>query len=273
MTGRQSAILFPSQHFYFIQRCLMQLTGYGLAGIIFLVGMVVTIITTIRKKHLLKLEMIMKKFFFAMLALMASVSVFAQVDSTNMAVDSTSTSTDSTMVTPGDSTSQSTMPSDTTAAGSSTDSTSVATDTTSVGSADDTITDEDLRKYAVVMDSVESMKQALLSKISTKIKSNGAMKISRYNQLSKAIDDEAKLKELKATQEEIAFVKEVGTMKQEGAAEISNTVEKMANEFVGSAKYNKIKGSLDIDTSMRTRYDKIVSEMQSDDSASAKTSH
>lgn len=207
--------------------------------------------------------MIMKKFFFAMLTLMASVSVFAQVDSTNLAVDTTSTSSDTTMVTPGDSTTQSTMPADTTAAGSSTDS-------TSVGSADDTITDEDLRKYAVVMDSVESMKQTLLSSISSKIKSNGKMKIARYNQLSKAVDDEAKLKELKATPEEIAFVKEVGTMKQEGAAKISETVESLANDFVGTAKYNKIKGSLEVDTAMRTRYDKIVGEMNTEDSASAK---
>jgi hypothetical protein len=207
--------------------------------------------------------MIMKKFFFAMLTLMASVSVFAQVDSTNLAVDTTSTSSDTTMVTPGDSTTQSTMPADTTAAGSSTDS-------TSVGSADDTITDEDLRKYAVVMDSVESMKQTLLSSISSKIKSNGKMKIARYNQLSKAVDDEAKLKELKATPEEIAFVKEIGTMKQEGAAKISETVESLANDFVGTAKYNKIKGSLEVDTAMRTRYDKIVGEMKTEDSASAK---
>ena len=205
----------------------------------------------------------MKKFFFAMLTLMASVSVFAQVDSTNLAVDTTSTSSDTTMVTPGDSTTQSTMPADTTAAGSSTDS-------TSVGSADDTITDEDLRKYAVVMDSVESMKQTLLSSISSKIKSNGKMKIARYNQLSKAVDDEAKLKELKATPEEIAFVKEVGTMKQEGAAKISETVESLANDFVGTAKYNKIKGSLEVDTPMRTRYDKIVGEINTEDSASAK---
>lgn len=212
----------------------------------------------------------MKKFLFAMLTLMASVSVFAQVDSTNLAVDTTSTSSDTTMVTPGDSTMQSTMPSDTTASGSSTDSTSVSTDTTSVGSADDTITDEDLRKYAVVMDSVDAMKETLLSDISTKIKSNGKMKISRYNQLSKAVDDEAKLKELKATPEEIAFVNEVSTLKQDGAAKISETVETLANDFVGTTKYNKIKGSLEVDTTMRTRYDKIVSEMSSDDSASVK---
>ncbi len=205
----------------------------------------------------------MKKIFFAMLTLMASVSVYAQVDSTNMAVDSTSAMPDNSQGIPADSTSQpGDIQSDTTATGSTTES-------PAVGSSDE-ITDDDLRKYAEVMDSVEVMKQTLLSDISTKIKSNGKMKISRYNQLNKAVDDEAKLKELKATPEEIAFIKEVGTMKEEGAAKISETVEHLATDYVGTEKYNKIKGSLGLDTTLRTRYDKIVGEMESDDSASAK---
>jgi hypothetical protein len=214
--------------------------------------------------------MIMKKYFFGIVALMASVTVFAQVDSTNIASDTTT-------VSPNDSTSQTTAPSDTTAGGSSGDSTSVTSDTTSVGSTGEVnISDEDLRKYAVVMDSVDAMKQALLSQISTKIKSNGKMKISRYNQLSKALDDQAKLAELKATESEIAFVKEVAALKTDGAAKISETVEGLATDFVGKDKYNKIKGSLELDTTMRTRYEKIAGELKTEDSASAKdpkTSH
>jgi hypothetical protein len=243
----------------------MQLSGYGHPGIIFLSTLVIN--KNPQSQHLpLKLEMIMKKYFLAMVALMASMSVFAQVDSTNLAVDTTSTAGDS-------STYQSTVPSDTTGSGSSTDSTSMQSDTTSVGSTESEVTDEDLRKYAIVMDSVESMKDELLSEISTKIKSNGKMKIARYNQLSKAIDDQAKLQELKATPEEIKFVQEVATMKQEGAKEISDNVESLATDFVGKDKYNKIKSSLELDTNLRTRYDKVVSEMESDDSASAKTSN
>jgi hypothetical protein len=213
----------------------------------------------------------MKKILIAMCAFMASVTVFAQVDSTSMRTDTTSTTVDTTATAPADTTSQSTISSDTTAAGSTTDSTSVgATDTTSVGSTGEVqITDEDLKKYAIVMDSVDAMKQALLTEISTKIKSNGKMKIARYNQLSKAVDDEAKLKELKATQEEIAFVKEVADLKKSGAQKISDNVESLATDFVGTDKYNKIKNSLDLDTTMRTRYEKIKSEMATEDSANA----
>jgi hypothetical protein len=189
----------------------------------------------------------MKKFFFSGVAFMASVTLFAQVDSTTQAPAT-------------DSSSQAAITADTT--------------TAPVASADTaSITDEDLKKYAVVMDSVEAMKQNLLSEISTKIKSNGKIKISRYNELSKAINDQAKLTELKATPQEIAFVKEVGVMKTEGAAKISDTVEILAKDFVGAEKYNNIKNSLTTNTELKARYDEIFSEVQSQGSASAKTSN
>jgi hypothetical protein len=188
----------------------------------------------------------MKKFFFSGVALMASVTMFAQVDSTTQAPAT-------------DSSSQAAITTDTTATVASADTAS--------------ITDEDLKKYAVVMDSVEAMKQNLLSEISTKIKSNGKIKISRYNELSKAINDEAKLAELKATPQEIAFVKEVSVMKTEGAAKISDTVEILAKDFVGAEKYNNIKNSLTTNTELKARYDEIFSEVQSQGSASAKTSN
>lgn len=162
------------------------------------------------------------------------------------------------MITPADSSSQEAVGSqDEVGSGSS-------------AAADQEITDEDLKKYAVMMDSVESMKQSLLSEISTKIKSNGNMKVARYNQLSKAIDDETKLAELKATPEEIAFIKEVAEMKNEGAQEISQQVETLATDYVGAEKYNKIKNSLPVDTELKMRYDAIASEVESKDQASAK---
>src|SRR5688572_32826443 len=99
-----------------------------------------------KRKFTLKLYNAMKKFFFAIGVMMASASVFAQVDST--AVDSTA------MTSPADSSAQAVLSTDTTAAVASADTAAIS--------------DEDLKKYAIVMDSVESMKQSLLSEISTK---------------------------------------------------------------------------------------------------------
>src|SRR5690606_16101646 len=71
------------------------------------------------------------------------------------------------------------------------------------------VTDEELEKYAVTMDSIEDMKASLLEDISEMVAKNEKMTNARYNDLSKIIDDEAALKEAKATPEEITFIKEV----------------------------------------------------------------
>lgn len=219
----------------------------------------------------------MKKLLLAICVSMASASLFAQVDSTNMAVDSASAA-------PVDTTSQSMNPADSTAGGSTIDSTAVGSDTTAVNTGDDSsmgtsgeveITDEDLRKYAIVMDSVEAMKKDLLSRLSSKIKSNPDMKVARYNELNKAMKDEAELEKVKATDKEITFMKELDSMKVEGATKISERVEVLATDFVGTEKYNKIRSTLEGDTNLRTRYDKVRKELDSEesDAASAKTSN
>ncbi|MFZ1805761.1 MAG: hypothetical protein WAU36_00975, partial [Cyclobacteriaceae bacterium] len=54
---------------------------------------------------------------------------------------------------------------------------------------DDAITDEDLKKYAVAMDSIEIMKGHLIETITEMVKGNEEVSASRYNELSKIIDD------------------------------------------------------------------------------------
>ena len=76
------------------------------------------------------------------------------------------------------------------------------------------VTDEELEKYAVTMDSINDMKQSLLEEITEMVKSNESITNARYNELSKIADDEAALAEAKATPEEIAFIKEVAAKKE-----------------------------------------------------------
>src|SRR5687768_9664773 len=70
-------------------------------------------------------------------------------------------------------------------------------------------TDEDLKKYAVTMDSVDAMKQNLSDMVAEMVRTNTVMPVQRYNELFKIAADEAKLAEAKATPEEIAFLKQV----------------------------------------------------------------
>jgi len=149
------------------------------------------------------------------------------------------------------------------------DSSNVST-ATSGDAAQAGITDEELKKYAITMDSVNDMKQSLLNQITTMVKENEKMTAGRYNELSKIIEDETKLTEAKATPEEIAFIKEVSRVKDEGAQAISDTFQKLAQDFVGAKTYNEIKNSLPTDDELKKRYDQIFSEVQSEDSASTK---
>ena len=125
------------------------------------------------------------------------------------------------------------------------------------------ITDEELEKYAVTMDSVNDMKQSLLKEITNMVKSNEKMTNARYNELSKILDDEAQLAKAKATPEEIAFMKDVAAKKEEGTARIQETFQTMAKDFVGASSFNKIKDALDADPDVQKRYQEQLSKVSS----------
>ena len=116
------------------------------------------------------------------------------------------------------------------------------------------ITDDELEKYAVTMDSVNDMKATLLKDIEAMVKSNEKMTNARYNELSKIVDDQAALAKAKATPEEIAFMKDVAAKKEEGTAKIQETFQSMAKEYVGASAYNKIKKALASDPELQKRY-------------------
>ncbi len=131
--------------------------------------------------------------------------------------------------------------------------------------AQDEITDEDLKKYAVTMDSINGMKETLLEDIVEMVKENESMSNERYNQLSKIASDDAKLTAAKATPEEIAFIREVVTKKDEGTAKISETFQMLAKEYIGAASYNKVKKALASDSEVKSRYEVFMKELETDD--------
>ena len=128
--------------------------------------------------------------------------------------------------------------------------------------AQDQITDEELKKYVVAMDSINDMKASLLEEISEMVKANEGLTNARYNELSKIMNDEAKLAAAKATPEEIAFMKQVAEKKSEGTAEITQTFQTLAKEYVGATSYNKIKKALTTDTEMKSKYQSMLEELE-----------
>ena len=81
------------------------------------------------------------------------------------------------------------------------------------------VTDEELKKYAVAMDSINELQAVLNGKIKEMVTTNQAVSAARYNELFKIINDETKLMEANATLDEIRFVKEVIAKREEGKRE------------------------------------------------------
>ena len=124
-----------------------------------------------------------------------------------------------------------------------------------------TFSDEDLKKYAVTMDSVKGMQQTLGTIISEMVQKNKVMSVARYNELFKIIDNETKLAETKATPEEIAFVKEVAAKRTEELARINATYQALVKEYVGLKVFNAIKKSLETDQALKSKYDTISKDL------------
>lgn len=127
------------------------------------------------------------------------------------------------------------------------------------------VSDEELMKYATLMDSVNEMSASVRVELSEMVKNDTTMNAARYNDLSKIINDDAKLAEAKATPEEIAFVKSVAAKKQEETAKINAAYQELAKDYVTVPVFNKVKKALAADPLLKTRYDSLMVELGKDD--------
>jgi hypothetical protein len=126
------------------------------------------------------------------------------------------------------------------------------------------VTDEELKKYAVAMDSIEVMKNHLIKVITEMVEHNEKITATRYNELSRIIDDEVKLTEAKATAEEIAAIKAVVAKKEEETAKINETFQSLAKDYVGAGTYNKVRSALKSDSELKSKYDALMQELSKD---------
>ena len=124
-------------------------------------------------------------------------------------------------------------------------------------------TDEDLKKYAITMDSVADMQATMRDQVAEMVQKNTVMSVARYNELFKIAEDTAKLAEAKATPEEIKFVKDVADKRKEIIANINTTYQALAKDYVGLKQFNAIKKSLASDEAVKAKYEGISKEIGS----------
>jgi hypothetical protein len=125
------------------------------------------------------------------------------------------------------------------------------------------ITDEDLKKYAVTMDSVAAMQESLRQIVAETVQENTVMPVARYNELFKIAEDEAKLKEKNATPEEIAFLKQIDDLRKVNIERINASYQALAKDYVGLKAFNAIRKSLPSDQALKARYDNLSKDLES----------
>jgi hypothetical protein len=129
---------------------------------------------------------------------------------------------------------------------------------------DATVSEEELTKYATVMDSINEMTIVVQATLSDMVKDSEVMNSTRYNEISQIIDDKAKLDATAATPEEIAFVNEVAKTKKEETLKINQAFQSLAKDYLGAATYNKVKKALSADPELKKQYDALLAEMEKD---------
>ncbi|MFZ1807366.1 MAG: hypothetical protein WAU36_09105, partial [Cyclobacteriaceae bacterium] len=108
---------------------------------------------------------------------------------------------------------------------------------------------------------IEIMKGHLIETITEMVKGNEEVSASRYNELSKIIDDTTMLTEAEATEVEIAFVKAVATKKEEETAKINEVFQSLAVDYIGAKTYNAVKKALQEDEEIIAKYKALTDEL------------
>lgn len=126
------------------------------------------------------------------------------------------------------------------------------------------ISDDELQRYAVMMDSIDEMRVSLLSEIADMVKSNERITVSRYNELSKIAEDQEKLTAANATEDELAALKEIQDKKDSGTVKINDAFRALAKEYVGASTYNKVRKALKDEPEVKSKYQTLLDELKAD---------
>lgn len=128
---------------------------------------------------------------------------------------------------------------------------------------DTEVSDEKLKAYIMVMDSVDVLRSALSEEVSNMIVSNELMDGGRaYNSIKSAQGDTVKLTEAGITEEQLAAYNELQQELTELQAGLNETFSGMVKEHVGVSDYNKIRKGLRSDAELKERYEVLVAEAE-----------
>lgn len=127
-----------------------------------------------------------------------------------------------------------------------------------------TISQPDLRKYALLNEVIDLMKKDLSTEVNKMIKNQDGMTGQRYKELAKTKGDESKLAEIEAKDFEKQFLTLVTDLKTERTKAIKLVNQELATKMIGNRgkTYKSIKSALDSDPDLKAQYDEIVAAIK-----------
>lgn len=107
---------------------------------------------------------------------------------------------------------------------------------------DNTPSDEELRSYVIVMDSIDVLKGSISVRVNEKIQASELMQGGRrYKELDAAKGDEAKLAEINATEEEVAEYDAIVVYTDSLTAVFKEDYTALIKNDLGVGTYNKVR--------------------------------
>ena len=127
----------------------------------------------------------------------------------------------------------------------------------------DEITDDELQTYAMVMDSIDAMKQTIQREYNNLIQAEDLMQGGRrFVEIQGASEDSVKLQELAVTDEERMAYDNIQAKYEELTAEFKDNYTTLIKDELGGTAYNKITKAISSDQEVKTRYQEILSQVK-----------
>ena len=137
---------------------------------------------------------------------------------------------------------------------------------------DEEVTDEELRQYAMVMDSIDAMKANIQKEYNDLIQAEELMQGGRrFVEIQGAANDSVKLNELQVTDEELAAYDTIQQKYEEMTATFKENYTNLIKDELGGTLYNKITKALNKDQELKARYQEILSEVKEEGEGSDAT--
>ena len=133
-----------------------------------------------------------------------------------------------------------------------------------VNAQDAEITDEDLRRYALLNEVVDLMKKEISVMVNDLIKNQEGMTGQRFKELMSAKGDASKYEELGAKEYEVKFMELIAEKQNERVEAIKTVNQELATKMLGEngKLYNQIKNELSSNSDLKAKYDQIAAGLK-----------